>query len=191
MKKLFLSPGVGVAFVLSVASLTACDNGPSAVEERVGSDSRSSTYASRDYAGEDSRAGSRDQPRAPDAEVATPTVDGKPMWSASQRYTAEENARRAYDRNGEAFGARDMDDFVRKAHAFVEKPPRGTETLKRANGDTLFYDPEGNIFAVANREGAPRTMFKPDDGPAYWEEQKTREAERSQRALRRSSSEES
>lgn len=107
-----------------------------------------------------------------------PQVDGKPMWSASRRYSAEENAQRAFDRNGEAFGARDIEDFVRKAHAFVEDPPKGTLTLARANGDVLFYDPKANVFAVANKAGAPRTMFKPDEGMAYWEEQKTREARR-------------
>ena len=51
---------------------------------------------------------------------------------------AEENAQRSFERNGEDFGARNVDDFVRKAHAFVESPPRGAETIKRANGDVLM-----------------------------------------------------
>jgi hypothetical protein len=41
-----------------------------------------------------------------------------------------------------------------------------------------MYDPKGNVFAVASKAGAPRTMFKPDDGMAYWEEQKARESRR-------------
>ena len=61
--------------------------------------------------------------------------------------------------------------------AFVESPPRGTETLTRRNGDKLLYDPHGNVFAVVTRDGAPRTMFKPRDGQAYWAEQKQRLAE--------------
>lgn len=105
-------------------------------------------------------------------------VDGKPMWSASRRYSADENAKRAFERNGEDFGASDIEDFVRKAHAFVDHPPAGSLSLTRTNGDTLIYDPKGNIFAVANKDGAPRTMFKPDDGMDYWEEQKAREARR-------------
>ena len=80
--------------------------------------------------------------------------------------------------NGEAFGAKDLDDFVRKAHAFVEDPPAGTQRITRNNGDTLLYDPKGNVFAVKTRDGAPRTMFKPDEGAAYWEEQKARDARR-------------
>jgi pyocin large subunit-like protein len=182
--KMFLKPGAGAALALTVGALGACDNGPSAVETRA---DRSGGYASRDYAAEDrgsTRSEARREPAAR-AEAETPTINGAPMWSASQRYTAEENARRSFERNGADFGARDMDDFVRKAHAFVDKPPRGTETLTRRNGDTLFYNAERNVFAVANRDGAPRTMFKPDEGAAYWEEQKGREAARAERASRR------
>ena len=66
----------------------------------------------------------------------------------------------------------------------MSQPPKGTLTMTRNNGDKLFYDPKGNVFAVASRAGAPRTMFKPDEGMAYWEEQKAREAKR--QASRRS-----
>ena len=106
-------------------------------------------------------------------------VEGKPMWSASRRYSADENAQRAFARNGRAFGADNIDEFVGKAHDFVQSPPRGTLTLTRANGDVLLYDPKANVFAVRSKAGAPRTMFKPDEGMAYWEEQKAREARRS------------
>ena len=46
--------------------------------------------------------------------------------------------------------------------------------------------PVGNVFAVANKDGAPRTMFKPDEGRAYWDKQKDRESQR--QASRRSTS---
>lgn len=112
------------------------------------------------------------------AEAPVPQVDGKPMWSASRRGTAQENAQRSFEHNGADFGAKDLDDFVRKAHAFVEDPPAGAERLTRRNGDVLLYDPKGNVFAVATKDGAPRTMFKPEEGAAYWQEQKDREARR-------------
>ena len=105
-------------------------------------------------------------------------IAGKPLWSSSKKGSAEENAQRSFERNGEAFGADNLDDFVRKAHAFVDDPPAGTQRLKRSNGDTLFYDPKANVFAVANKQGVPRTLFKPDQGSAYWQEQKDREAKR-------------
>jgi pyocin large subunit-like protein len=104
-------------------------------------------------------------------------VNGKPMWAANRRHTAEENARYQFARDGADFDARDVDDFVAKAHAFVDRPPHGVQTLTRGNGDRLLYDPKANVFAVVSRDGAPRTMFKPRDGAAYWQEQQQRVAE--------------
>ena len=124
-------------------------------------------------------AGSEASAEGPDPRDAPiPKVDGKPMWSANRNQTAEENAQEAFDRNGEAFGAADVDAFVQKAHDFVTSPPSGTQTLKRGNGDTLLYNEKSNTFAVVTKAGAPRTMFKPDTGAAYWAQQKEREAAR-------------
>ena len=179
-----LRTALGLALSISAgALLSACDNGPSAVHSRASADaaapasssgsgySRSDDYRSS-YA---SRGGGQDggvDHRKDEVKL----VEGKPVWAASRRFSAEDNAQRAFERNGEAFGARSIDQFIKKAHAFVDHPPAGTQTLTRANGDTLFYDPKGNVFAVASKDGAPRTMFKPDDGQAYWDKQKDREA---------------
>jgi pyocin large subunit-like protein len=164
------------AAAASALLLSACDNGPSAVSQQqaAGTQMAVPQETARDETPARERSGvdHRDDP--------VQLVDGKPMWSASRRYSAEANAQRAFERNGEAFGADSRDEFVRKAHAFVGKPPRGTLTLDRTNGDTLFYDPKGNVFAIATKDGAPRTMFKPDEGMAYWDEVKAREARRSQ-----------
>ena len=156
----------------ALALLAGCDNGPSAVADQTQAAGTQMATAPP------APAAKADAPRVDHREDPVKLVDGKPMWSASRRYSAEENARRAFERNGEAFAARNLDQFVRKAHAFVEHPPAGTQTLTRANGDVLLYDPKGNVFAVASKAGAPRTMFKPDEGLAYWEEQKAREARR-------------
>lgn len=164
--------------------LAGCER-PSAVASAGAETARSE--APRDYADSGPQASGEAAGGLRDAPV--PEVDGKPMWSASRRYSAQENAQRAFDRNGEAFGARDVDDFVRKAHAFVDRPPRGALTLTRTNGDILIYDPKANVFAVANRAGAPRTMFKPDEGKAYWDQQVAREASRREARAQRSGSE--
>ena len=167
-------------------ALSACDNGPSAVagkQQAAGTQMASATTGSEAYStGPSSRAD--DAQGVDHRQDPVKLVDGKPMWSASRKFSADENARRAFARNGEAFGADTLQEFVEKAHAFVESPPKGTQTLKRRNGDTLFYDPKGNTFAVASKDGAPRTMFHPDDGPTYWQEQKAREAKRTQSARR-------
>jgi pyocin large subunit-like protein len=171
--------------LMAATTLAACDNGPSAVAKKraaaetqvadAGGSSDAPTAPRRSssrYADSDSTSG------VDHRKDDVPELDGKPMWSASRRYSAEDSAKRAFERNGEVFGARDVQSFARKAHAFVEHPPKGVQTLTRANGDTLFYDPKGNVFAVADKAGTPRTMFKPDDGATYWQEQKDRESKR-------------
>lgn len=115
------------------------------------------------------------------SETPAPRVNGKPMWSSNAKYSAQENAAYHFERNGADFGAKDVDAFVEKAHAFVNDPPKGALTMTRANGDRLVYDEKSNTFAVATKDGAPRTMFKPDDGIAYWERQKEREGEQASR----------
>lgn len=162
------------AAVLVLSGVAACDNGPSAVQPRERTEA-----AERGYSVPGDRAGGSDRGEARrDGAEQGPLYKGRPLWSSSRRYGAEENARRHFARNGEAVGARDYDDFLARVHGFVRKPPKGALTLTRANGDRLLYDPKSNLFAVVTRDGAPRTMFKPDDGMAYWERQVAREARR-------------
>lgn len=175
------TPAVKIGLLAAAAALllTACDNGPSAVAQKQAAGTQ---MAANDVgAGNDAAAAGSDRedaPRVDHRNDPVKLVDGKPMWSASRRYSAEENAQRAFARNGATFGAQSVDAFVEKAHAFVSHPPKGVLTLTRANGDVLMYDPKANVFAVKSKAGAPRTMFKPDEGMAYWEEQKAREARR-------------
>jgi pyocin large subunit-like protein len=105
------------------------------------------------------------------ARAPAPLVDGRPMWSDSRTYSTEENARYQFDHHAAELGAKDLDDFVRKAHAFTAAPPKGALKAVRANGDSLIYDPRSGLFAVARSDGAPRTLFKPEDGEAYWKAQ--------------------
>lgn len=95
-------------------------------------------------------------------------IGGRPMWADSRRYSAQENAAYQFEQHGAELQARDLDDFLAKAHRFVSRPPRGALTLTRANGDTLIYDGQSGLFGVARADGAPRIVFKPDDGEAYW-----------------------
>ena len=144
-------------FLLAALALAACDGGASAVASR----DHSSAEAARPVET------AAVAPREP-----APLVAGKPMWSSNSKYSARENAQYHFDRDGQTFGASTLDEFVQKAHAFTAAPPKGALTATRANGDKLVYDPASNTFAVATKDGAPRTMFKPDDGMAYWEKQK-------------------
>jgi pyocin large subunit-like protein len=159
--------------------LSGCDRGPASIPARDHSADLGAAPATAgpaptpgaDRADADLRvATTREDPRT----APVPLFHGKPMWAANRRHTAEENARYQFARDGADFGARDFQDYVAKAHAFVDTPPHGVQELTRDNGDKLLYDAKANVFAVVSREGAPRTMFKPRDGAAYWAEQKER-----------------
>lgn len=144
----------------------------------IGCDSGASAVAARDHS---QGAVVETAPVNVKADPA-PLVDGRPIWTSNARHTAQENAEYHFDRDGSAFDAKSPEDFSRKAYAFIEHPPKGAQTLARPNGDQLIYDPASNTFAVATRDGQPRTMFKPDDGPAYWAKQKNRVAKQAQRS---------
>jgi len=176
MSKLPAIAACGLALVL----LAACERS-SAVATRTDGPDRQRLYDDTrsgppDSAGNEDR-GSTYRAEAGSEEPAR-RINGKAIWSSSRKGSAEENAERSFVRNGEDFGARDLDAYIRKAQAFVSKPPAGAQTLKRANGDILIYDASSNIFAVATRDGVPRAMFKPDQGAAYWDIQKARETKR-------------
>ncbi|MBA3999527.1 MAG: S-type pyocin family protein [Brevundimonas sp.] len=147
-----------------MTALTACDNGPSAVETRDRSERAATEAAVQPVAG------------AVESGRATARSGAPARWTSNSRNTADQNIQRLFERNGAAFSAASADDYVDKAHAFIIAPPAGTETVRRGNGDTLYYHAATNTFLVATSDGTPRTMFKPDDGPAYWDQQKARAA---------------
>jgi len=173
------------AAVFCVLSLAACDGAPSANPARAhGGEASDRRLADAAPTGDDVRAPGRyanaaytpsapasrrqDEARSED----TPLFHGKPMWAANKKHSAQENADYHFKRDGEALGATSQDDFLVKVHAFVDNPPKGVETLTRSNGDKLMYDAKANLFAVVDKDGAPRTLFKPRDGAAYWAQQK-------------------
>ena len=148
------------AGVLAALVLAACDSGGSAVETRERAAAEPVALISA---------------AAPGSVAEMETVpEAKPPVTANRRETADAKIQRLYARNGGSFGAKSADDYLQKVRAFTEATPRGTETVKRPNGDTLYYQASTNTFAVIDRNGVPRTMFKPDDGPAYWAQQKER-----------------
>jgi pyocin large subunit-like protein len=175
-----------LAPILTVA-LAACDGGPASQPAREAPAARDSGAAgSPGDTGVRAAAGAADTARGPLPEVdprtlPAPQMNGRPMWAANRRLTAAEAAQRQFTRNGKDLGARDLDDFVRKAQAFTSNPPAGAKSYTRRNGDRAIYDPASNLFAVVSKEGAPRLIMKPQEGLAYWQKDKAREEERRDR----------
>jgi hypothetical protein len=173
-----------VVMAATAAGLWACDRGASAPARAHAADEGSSSSRSYDSGGASREGGysdRRDSGRSGYARddaprEAIPLVDGKPMWSDNRRHTAEENADYHFHHDGPDFGATSEKDYLAKVHHFIEHPPGDVQTISRSNGDKLLYDPKTNTFAVERKDGAPRTMFKPRDGEAYWKEQEAKAA---------------
>lgn len=167
MSKMIMRTGAALGLGAALLLAGGCDNGPSAVQ-------------TRDRAGEvgavltAAALGGPAQAEAPGTESGGGAAAEKGPVTANRRETADAKILRLYERNGAAFGARSAEDYAARMKAFADHPPAGAETASRPNGDTLYYQASTNTFAVVARDGTPRTMFKPDDGPNYWAEQKAR-----------------
>lgn len=161
--------------IVACAVLASCDNGPSAVASRqrgdIASDYPRSEQASYRPRSDRDAFARADRPAAARASLNEDRAIG---WASSRTHSAAENADYHFRRDGADFGARSVEDYVAKASDFTRRPPRGSLTLDRPNGDRLVYDPTANVFAVATKDGLPRTMFKPRDGMDYWREQTER-----------------
>jgi hypothetical protein len=86
--------------------LAGCDNGPSAVSQKQAAGTQMATN-SQSFTSDAGRGGDEaDAPQVDRRNDAVRLVDGKPMWSASRRYSAEENAERALARTAWASSSR-------------------------------------------------------------------------------------
>jgi len=102
---------------IAALSLVACNGKPSAVATQVASaptaygnsTSAPATAAGGSYGGSYASTDPRDAP--------VPKIDGKPMWSANRKHTAEENAQYQFAKNGGDFGARTRPTTSRKRTA--------------------------------------------------------------------------
>jgi pyocin large subunit-like protein len=101
----------------------------------------------------------------------TQTLSAPGAWSHG-RDGSQANAEEHWEKHGSEFSEDHSEaDYVREANAFVHHPPPGTLTKTDSRGDTLFYQPSTDTFAVMDAAGEPRTFFKPDNGAAYWNRQ--------------------
>lgn len=77
-----------------------------------------------------------------------------------------------FERHGKDFGARNEDDYARKAWEFLQQAmAEGFPAKQDASDGTLrVYDPATGAFAAYNRNGTTKTYFKPGSRD-YWDRQ--------------------
>ena len=169
--------------------MAACDGGASAVAARDHSATTDLSSGTAPAAFAQTAGPARAAAAADPRTQPVRQVDGRPVWAPNSRLTADEAAQANFERNGAEFGVTSVSAWVTQVHDFIDSPPRGTQRLSRANGDVLLYDAKANVFAVATRDGAPRTMFKPREGAAYWDQQKATQAAAARTAANKGASE--
>lgn len=86
----------------------------------------------------------------------------KGVWTFKPGVSSEENASRHFEKHGAEFPYTSEKDYITAAIAFTKRPPPGTLSVVQSDGDTVYYNPEANFFAVKDDEGRIRTFFRPD-----------------------------
>ncbi|MGM7884549.1 VENN motif pre-toxin domain-containing protein, partial [Yersinia enterocolitica] len=85
------------------------------------------------------------------------------IWSETKKKAPVPNAYGHWDKHKREFPEfQNSKQYVEAAHSFVNNPPPGTLVKVRPNGETVYYNPATNTFAVKRVDNVPRTMFKPD-----------------------------
>ena len=170
------SPVWAAAHTPTPSAATPTDDTPAATAPDTASDATSARAA--EFAARDAEV-AKQYPPLPTGERAeiTETKYGDwPLWSKTRKFSPAENSHNAFDKHGSEVGAKSYEDYMAMVHHFVHTPPKGTQSLTRANGDVLMFDAKSDVFAVTTKTGAPRTLFRPFDGAAYWQKQQSIEA---------------
>jgi hypothetical protein len=85
---------------------------------------------------------------------------------------------RHFRKHGAEFSVRTPDDYLRLAQALRDRP-KGGDVLELVRNDavTCKFDQAEGAFVAYNSDGTIRTFFRPRDGQAYFERQRSRNGE--------------
>ena len=101
------------------------------------------------------------------------TINDKNVWSSTKKLTPQENVIIHWNKHKDEFPKlKTSNEYINMVHTFIDNPPKGTMVKVRGNGDKLFYHQESNVFIAINKDGVPKTMFKPVDKKEYFDAQK-------------------
>jgi len=91
-----------------------------------------------------------------ETKAATPA-----RWSKGSSQDALKNAERHFQKHGADFpDVKSTEEYIQKAHNFVTNPPPKILTKISRDGDKIFYDPISETFAVQDKNGAMKTIYK-------------------------------
>lgn len=94
------------------------------------------------------------------------------LWGKGKKNTRLDNANSHWKMHKSEFPQhKTAAQYAKAAANFTRKPPKGTSTFRRKNGDKMYYHRKSNTFAVAAANGAVKTYFRPKEKQKYWRQQ--------------------
>jgi len=111
-----------------------------------------------------------------DAPKASPAVESRSVPSNVSRpeigFASRQKMVDHYKKHGREFGPIPMEQYLRKAQEFRDRPAGGPilESV-RPDGVVTRFDRGSGDFIAFNRDGTIRTYFRPSDGEAYYKRQ--------------------
>ena len=113
-----------------------------------------------------------DEPHAV-AEVEPVRAEAEPRHPGIGFRTRERLAEH-FRKHGREFRAQSAEEYLRLAQTLRDRP-RGPDVLEFVRNDavTCKFDRASGAFVAYNSDGTLRTFFRPNDGEAYFERQKS------------------
>jgi filamentous hemagglutinin len=95
--------------------------------------------------------------------ITSESSTSKQDWTSTKKLTSNENIKKHFSDHSSDFpNLKTEKSYVDATKKFLNNPPTGTLTKIRANGEVVLYHPDTNTFAIATKNGTPKTMYKPD-----------------------------
>lgn len=81
------------------------------------------------------------------------------IWTETKKKEPVSNAYGHWDKHKQEFPElQNSKQYVEATPSFVNNPPPRTLSKVRSNGETVFYNPKTNTFAVKTADGVPKTI---------------------------------
>lgn len=165
----------------TTASFAVITDSPTTVSESSTSADSSKTVVSSDVSSDSTTVATTEKTTETTTEKttkATTTVETtttkRDVFSSGTQFRNKDRFEEHYQKhviNQAEFGDITKEEYLALAQELVDTPGSQVLTKNNDDGDTLFYDPDTNSFAVVSGDGYLRTFFKPSAGQKYFDKQ--------------------
>ncbi len=99
----------------------------------------------------------------PHPRIMKPSYQTRQIWSSTKVKTSVQNAYRHWRKHARDFPEIiNAKQYIERAKSFINSPPKGTLRKIRENGEIVLYHPETNVFGIYQKNGIPKTFYKPN-----------------------------